>query len=89
MFFIHIETFCSGEKSNSMPRPSGSSRRNINPLDRSSGVRITSTEKTCTPDFETISSASMFAARAAGGAIDSKAAATSQMDSINGRRRRK
>src|ERR1700687_3922600 len=65
VFFIHIETCCSGEKSNSIPFPSGSSLRNISPVVFSSSVVAISTENTCTPDLVTISSGSMLAACAA------------------------
>src|ERR1700687_3412608 len=63
-FFIHIHTCCSGEKSNSIPFPSGSSFRYIRPVTFSSSVVAISTEKNCTPDFVTISSGWKFAARA-------------------------
>src|SRR6202165_2352167 len=56
VFFIHIDTCCSGEKSNSIPFPSGSSLRYIRPVSCSCSVVAISTEKTCTPDLVTISS---------------------------------
>src|SRR3569623_64132 len=65
VFFIHIETSCCGEKSKSMPRPSGSSLRNIRPFSRSSLVLASSTLKTLTPDRVTISRFCTSAARAA------------------------
>src|SRR5215212_6114542 len=64
VFFIHIETSCAGEKSNSMPFPSASSFRYIRPVVFSSSVVASSTENTCTPDFVTISSGPTLAARA-------------------------
>ena len=65
------------QKSNSMPRPSGSSQAGTSiPWPVRLGVRITSTENTWTPDFETISSASRLAARTAAGQINSKATGT-------------
>src|ERR1700738_932401 len=56
VFFIHIDTSCSGEKSNSIPFPSASSFRYIRPVVFSSSVVAISTENTCTPDLVTISS---------------------------------
>src|SRR6202158_1348567 len=56
VFFIHIDTCCSGEKSNSIPLPSGNSLRYIRPVSFSSSVVAISTENTCTPDLVTISS---------------------------------
>jgi hypothetical protein len=56
VFFIHIEICCSGEKSNSMPLPSGSSFRYISPVVFSSSVVAISTENTRTPDLVAISS---------------------------------
>src|SRR6266550_2031450 len=63
VFFIHIDTSCSGEKSNSIPFPSGSSFRYIRPVVFSSSVVAISTENICTPDLVTISSGWMLAAR--------------------------
>ena len=63
MFFIHIEISWAGEKSNSMPLPSGNSLRYIRPVVFSSSVVASSTENTCTPALVTISSGSIVAAR--------------------------
>src|ERR1700681_1866962 len=64
VFFIHIDSCCSGEKSNSIPLPSGNSLRYIRPVAFSWSVVAISTEKTCTPDLVTISSGWMLAASA-------------------------
>ena len=79
VFFIHIDTCCSGEKSNSMPFPSGSSFRYIKPVVFSSSVVAISTEKTCTPDLVTISSGWKVAA-CASKPDHAKAAATATTD---------
>jgi hypothetical protein len=68
VFFIHIDTSCSGEKSNSIPFPSANSLRYIRPVSFSCSVVAISTEKTCTPFLVTISSGWTVAARAAGDA---------------------
>src|SRR6202171_2502316 len=63
VFFIHIDPACSGEKSNSIPFPSGSSFRYIRPVVFSSSVVAISTENICTPDLVTISRGWVLAAR--------------------------
>src|SRR4029453_4269869 len=56
VFFIQNLVRSSRWKSNSIPCPSGSSRRNMSPLACCSGVEASSTAKTCTPFLLAISS---------------------------------
>src|SRR5712691_9229904 len=61
--FIHMVTFMSCLKSNIMPRPSGSSLRNMRPRVRSSSVSANSTENVWTPPRVTISTVCSSAAK--------------------------
>src|SRR5712691_3186798 len=63
VFFIHMVTFMSCLKSNIMPRPSGSSLRNMRPRVRSSSVSANSTVNVWTPPRVTISTVCSSAAK--------------------------